>query len=157
MVSPRLELNSVLIARTTTQSMLFPIHLELENRTAETLALADSAAGDRFIHPNYVKKIKAKTHRLPQSIRAFNVDGTENKRGTITEYVNLRTTIHGRIRQMRFYICGIGKHDIILGLPWFRQENPLIDWKAGTLAWRRHFKLLPQNPTLKRTSRLFPP
>jgi len=123
--------------------MMFPIQLVLKDRVAAALALADSAAGDRFIHPNYAKKERIPTRRLSTLIRAFNIDGTENKTRTITEYTELPVTIHGRMKKMRFYICGIGKHDIILGLPWFREENPNIDWKHATLSWSRRFLPLP--------------
>jgi len=30
-------------------------------------------------------------------------------------------------------LAGLGKQRVILGLPWLRDENPHIDWKAGTV------------------------
>jgi hypothetical protein len=37
----------------------------------------------------------------------------------------------------RFLITGLGNQKIILGLPWLREHNPEINWKEGTLQWRR--------------------
>jgi len=31
---------------------------------------------------------------------------------------------------------GLGKQQIILGLPWFRENNPIIDWETGHVSWR---------------------
>ena len=36
-----------------------------------------------------------KTHKLEKPLQAYNVDGTENKRGTIKYYVNLNLEISG--------------------------------------------------------------
>ncbi|THG98615.1 hypothetical protein EW145_g7397 [Phellinidium pouzarii] len=34
-------------------------------------------------------------------------------------------------------VTSLGKEDIILGLPWLKQRNPLINWKEGTISIRR--------------------
>ncbi|THG99543.1 hypothetical protein EW145_g7243 [Phellinidium pouzarii] len=34
-------------------------------------------------------------------------------------------------------VTSLGKEDIILGLPWLKQCNPLINWKEGTISIRR--------------------
>jgi len=36
----------------------------------------------------------------------------------------------------RFYITGLGKQKMILGLPWLKKHNPLVNWKNGTLTWK---------------------
>ena len=64
------------------------------------------------------------------------MDGTPNKQGTIQYYVNLNIEIHGRKWKEQFLVTGLGKHRIILGLPWLRKTNPVIDWEKGTLEWR---------------------
>ena len=33
----------------------------------------------------------------------------------------------------RFLVTDIGKEDMILGLPWLKQYNPVIDWDKGTM------------------------
>ena len=45
--------------------------------------------------------------------------------------------VHGRTRQERLLVTGLGKHKIILGFPWLQDANPIIDWKEGTLKWRK--------------------
>jgi hypothetical protein len=34
-------------------------------------------------------------------------------------------------------VTGLGKNKIILGLPWFREVNLIIDWQKGTLDWQQ--------------------
>src|ERR1700678_3782020 len=84
-------------------------------RSAETTALLDTGAGGKFIDQNYVRNQKIETKELETPIEVFNVDGTPNKRGTITKYTRLNLTINGRTRTHRLLVTGLGKKKIILG------------------------------------------
>ena len=35
------------------------------------------------------------------------------------------------------FVTGLGKQKIILGYPWFKQNNPEIDWEKCTLTWQK--------------------
>ena len=89
-----------------------------------------------------------KVRKLETPLRAYNVDGTENKRGTITTYVNLDLEINGRKTNTDLLVTGLGKERIILGFPWLNEHNPDINWKTGEFSWRetrkRRFLILPQ-------------
>ena len=61
------------------------------------------------------------------------MDRTPNKQGTISYYVNLNFEIHGRKWKEQLLVTGLGEHRIILGLPWLRKTNPIIDWEKKTL------------------------
>ena len=69
-------------------------------------------------------------------VKAYNMDGMENKKGTIKNYVNLQFSLNGKEFQERFYITGLGKQKVILGLPWLKKHNPEINWQTGKLEWR---------------------
>jgi len=77
-----------------------------------------------------------KTHKLETPLRAYNVDGTENKRGTIKTYVSLELEINGRKTNTDLLVTGLGKERIILGFPWLNEHNPDINWKTGEFSWR---------------------
>jgi hypothetical protein len=64
------------------------------------------------------------------------VDGTPNKRGTITKYTRLDLTINRQMRTYNLLVTGLGKQKIILGYPWFKQINPDINCKECTLTWQ---------------------
>jgi hypothetical protein len=62
---------------------------------------------------------------------AYNVDGTENKRGRITSFVDLSMTINRRTMDTQLLVTGLGKQKVILGFLWLAQENPDINWTSG--------------------------
>jgi len=63
----------------------------------ETNALIDSGAEGEFIDQNYARKLGIKQTALEKPIKVLNVDGTRNKRGTITHYTELNLQIGERI------------------------------------------------------------
>jgi hypothetical protein len=85
---------------------------------------------------NYARKHGFNLTKLEYPITARNVDGTENKQGTIRYYTDLDIQVNGKTNMERFLITGLGNQKIILGLPWLREHNPEINWKEGTLQWR---------------------
>jgi hypothetical protein len=118
--------------------MKVPVTLVDSFREIETRGLIDCAAGGRFIDQDFVRKHYLPTKKLKRTLTANNVDGTRNKNGTIREYVQLPVTVHGRTSEQRFFVTGLGKQNLILGMPWIRQMNPNIDWKLGTIEWRKN-------------------
>ena len=107
-----------------------------KDETIETKTLLDCGAGGIFLDQNFTWKHNLKTTKLKQPIRARNVDGTDNKQGTIHYYMDLDIKIGNRTFLERFYITGLGNQKVILGLPWLRKHNPEIDWEKGTVTWR---------------------
>ena len=132
-------------------SLSIPIIMNCKkNKTVETLALINSGAGGKFIDQNYAKESGFTLKNLEEPLMARNMDGTENKQGKITKYVNLSVTIHGRTKNIKMLVTGLGKQKIILGFPWLNDENPDINWKNGEFKWRlRPFKV-------KRVTRIWP-
>ena len=71
-------------------------------------------------------------------MKPLNVDGTENKQGTIKQYVDLTFTINKRPQTQRLLLTGLGKQRIILGFPWLQEQNPIINWRTGEFCWQTH-------------------
>ena len=107
----------------------------IDQKTVKTKTLLDTGAGGKFIDQNFVRNQKIKTKNLEHPIEVFNVDGTPNKQGTITKYTRLDLTINGCTRPHNLFVTRLGKQKIILGYPWFKQDNPEIDWEKCTLTW----------------------
>ena len=128
-------------------------------KNVETLGLIDSGAGGMFIDQNYARKVGFEILRLPSPMRALNVDGTENKQGTIRTYVALEMEINDRKFPIQLLVTGLGKERIVLGFPWLREQNPDINWKTGEFKWRepekrRFFGPRVRNVTLEKLSKL---
>ena len=54
--------------------------------------------------------------------------------------MDLKIEVNGQTQKERLLVTGLGKHRIILGLPWLHETNPIIDWGKGTLEWREQEK-----------------
>lgn len=67
----------------------------------------------------------------------YNIDGTLNEGGSISEYVDLIMTLDGHTERLRFAVCSLGKTDIILGHLWLAVHNPEINWRTGKVALTR--------------------
>jgi Retroviral aspartyl protease len=128
---PPIESNSL--------SILISMKETETNKTAETFGLIDSGARGKFIDQNYAKWKGFEIKTLQEPITARNVDGTENKQGKITSYVDLTLTINGRTTPTHLLVSKLGKQKIILGFPWLKQHcqhNPIIDWVTKEVTWR---------------------
>jgi hypothetical protein len=131
-VSPYLDVYSVTIANISRNSISVPINIGSSKQTIETLI--NSGAGGLFIDQNYAKNFDI--NYLDEPVKAYNVDGTENKRGTINAYVNLEFSLGKQKFKERFYVTGLGKQRIILGFPWLHKYNLIIDWKRGEVTFK---------------------
>ena len=138
--TPSITIDHVQVAEIDKNTMTISIEISGENidqKTVETQTLLDTGAGGKFINQNVVRNQKIKTKKLEHPIEVFNVDGTPNKRGTIMKYTQLDLMINGHTRPHNLFVTGLGKQKIILGYPWFKQNNLEIDWEKGTLTWQK--------------------
>ncbi|KIM45017.1 hypothetical protein M413DRAFT_40333, partial [Hebeloma cylindrosporum] len=103
----------------------------------KTNALLDSRAEGVFIDQNYAQLIGTNYIKLKELIPVVNVDGTQNKQGTITHYMELTTTIGKRTWTQQYLITGLSKQTVILGFTWLNNMNPEIDWKHGQINWHK--------------------
>ena len=95
-ISPYIDIHSVIVATIKSKSLSIPILInETEkNETVEILGLVDSRAEGQFIDQNHTRQKRYKTRKLEEPIIAYNVDGTKNKQGTITSFVDLTVKIN---------------------------------------------------------------
>jgi hypothetical protein len=99
--------------------------------TANENALLNSGATENFIDERLVKRLGIGRRRMKHPRRVFNVDGSENKHGTLTHYCLLRIKKGDKNQLQRFYITNLGSDRAILGYPWLRDFNPRINRKEG--------------------------
>ena len=100
-------------------------------------SLVDSGATGNFIDWGYVKANRLTTRKLSSPIPVFNVDGTPNEAGSITEVVDLLLRYKNHSERTLFAITGIGKQSLLLGHTWLRKHNPEIDWVTGEVKMSR--------------------
>jgi hypothetical protein len=101
-VSPSVSILSVLVARVSNKSISILIslrELQKNNETIDLEALLDSGAGGLFIDETFARNNDFTLYELPGPLNAYNMDGTSNKKGTITSYVEADLKIGDQIKK----------------------------------------------------------
>jgi len=94
-------------------------------------ALLDCGATRSFIDRDFVRSKGMNTWTLSQNISVFNVDGSPNKAGQITEVVDVVLRYKTHSERMLLAVSGLGKQSLILGYDWLKDHNSKIDWEKG--------------------------
>jgi predicted aspartyl protease len=109
------------------------ILLRGRHKTKQIAAMVDSGATNTFISQEFMQANKVRTLALRKPIPLYNVDGSHNSAGSITEYVELGVDIEGHQETIQFLVTDLGSEDVIMGITWLRKHNPSVNWKEGSL------------------------
>src|SRR5882757_2411431 len=96
-------------------------------------ALIDSGATENFLDPRIMIRLRLPTERLAQPRTIHNIDGTQNKAGSIRRKCRLTIHFGQEAKEMDFFVTDLGQDRIVLGFPFLRHFNPDIDWGEGKL------------------------
>ena len=96
------------------------------------LALIDSGATKSFIFPDLMDHFSIPTYTLSKSRTIWNIDGTENKSGKVTEAANLDIHYQGKKTTHTFFVINLENNHTLLRMPFLTATNPNIDWTQGT-------------------------
>jgi hypothetical protein len=131
----------LVIASTENEPKSLKLKVSIETTdTAEVKSvnsLVNSGATGNFIDWDYVRTHRLTTRKLSRPVPVFNVDGTPNEAGSITEVVDLILRYQNHSERTLFAVTGIGKQHLILGHSWLRRHNPEIDWVSGDVKMSR--------------------
>ena len=92
-------------------------------------ALLDSRATRSFIDRDFICLKGINTRTLSHNILVFNVDGSPNKAGQISEVIDVLLHYKTYSKRMLLAVFGLGKQSLILGYNWLKDHNPKIDWE----------------------------
>ena len=119
------------------------LKLKVEIETTDTAekksitALLDSGVTGECINRDYAKSCQFNLINLTQPILVYNVDGSPNEAGLITEVVSLILHYKKHSEQTTFAITSLGRQKMILGHSWLCKHNPEIDWGTGEVKMSR--------------------
>ena len=99
-------------------------------------AMVDSGATGLFMDKRFADREGLRRLRLKKPLPVYNIDGTLNQSGSITEFVQIAITVDGHKHWADFLVTDLGQEDLILGLPWLRRTNPEVDWSKGLLSMK---------------------
>jgi len=120
-------------------SLLLPVEIETTDTSElhSVKALLDSGATGSFIDRDFVRSKKMNTWTLLRNISVFNVDGSPNEAGQITEVVDVVLYYKTHSKRMLLAVSGLGKQSLILGYDWLKDHNPKVDWEKGEVKMTR--------------------
>jgi len=101
--------------------------------TTEEQILVDTGATENFIDKTTVEKLRLGTKRIPYARAVYNVDGTLNRNGSITEACDLLVTQGNKKERTRFFVTNIGRDRMIFGYPWCKKFKPDINWDENKI------------------------
>ena len=94
-------------------------------------ALLDYKATGSFIDRDFVHSKEMNTQTLLRNILVFNIDGSPNEAGQISEIVDVVLWYKTHSERMLLAVSRLGKQSLILGYDWLKDHNPKIDWEKG--------------------------
>src|SRR6201996_5154044 len=126
-----IQCNSVYITKK--RSMKISVSFRTSHTMAELQVLVDSGATDNFISPKLLKRLRIGTKLLASQKKIWNIDGTENRSGMLSQYTDLEVRTGSRSEVMRFLVTDLGIEDVILGYTWLAAFEPKIYWKNAVI------------------------
>ena len=99
--------------------------------------MVDTGATGDFIDRDFVATSNLTTRKLSRPIPVYNVDGTPNEAGSISEVVDVLMTYNGHSERIVLAVTRLGKQSMILGFTWLDKHNPEIDFRAKTVKMTR--------------------
>jgi len=96
------------------------------DQTAQTLAMLDSGSAGNFIHPEEVTWLGLAPQLREQPLAVTHVLG--GKVGQVTQQVKCTIDIGDHSEEITLDVVLIGKHVVILGLPWLWVHQPYVAW-----------------------------
>ena len=112
-------------------SLLLPVEIRTmdTSKLHSVKALLDCRATGTFINRDFVCSKEMNTQTLSCNIPVFNIDGSSNEAGQISEVVDVVLRYKTHSERMLLAVSGLGKQSLILGYDWLKDHNPRIDWE----------------------------
>ncbi len=120
----------------TDNALTFESWLTTTDTASRVLArvLVDCGATSCFVDNDFVTSSSITTSPLEAPIPVRNADGSLNRGGPILSVIDVFLSTPLTEERITLEVTSLaGPFDIILGLPWLKRHNPLIDWVSATL------------------------
>jgi len=120
-------------------SLLLPVEIGTMDTSElhSVKALLDCGATRSFVDRDFVRSKGMNTWTLSRNILVFNVDGSPNEAGQISEVIDVVLQYKTHSKRMLLAVSGLGKQNLILGYDWLKDHNPKIDWEKREVEMTR--------------------
>ena len=124
------QINHVLTTLPNERTLCIPVKISVNHQIINTTAIIDCGATGNFIDPGLTSLTEFPLQRLERLIKAYNVDSTTNSKGNIIWETHVDLLFPKHMENVRLMVLNLGRKQIILGMPWLKKWNPVIDWIA---------------------------
>ena len=120
-------------------SIILPIEIGTTDtsKVHSVKALLDSGAAGNFIDKDFVCTKGISTRNISRPIPVFNVDGSPNEAGQISEVVDVVLHYKTHSKRMLLAVSNLGKQSMILGYTWLKDHNLEVNWQTGEVQMNR--------------------
>jgi len=120
-------------------SIILPIEVSTTDTSEvhSVKALLDSGATGNFIDRDFVRMKGINTRSISRPIPVYNVDGSPNEAGQISEVVDVVLHYKTHSERTLLAVSSLGKQNMILGYTWLKDHNPEVNWQTGEVQMNR--------------------
>ena len=122
------QVNHVFTTLPNERTLRIPVEISVNNQIIKTTAIIDCGATGSFIDPEMVTLAQFPLKKLDRQVKAYNVDGTTNSKGNIVWETNVNLLFPKHQESVKLMVLNLGRRQIILGMPWLKKWNPIINW-----------------------------
>lgn len=105
--------------------------LKQKKIAVETKAMIDSGATGLFIDEDFANRLGLKKWKKKRPVQLTLFDGSYAR--DITHQISLDLDFSGVTQKLVLNVTTLSHYAIVLGLPWLKAFNPLIDWRNETV------------------------
>jgi len=91
-------------------------------------AMIDSGTTEDFIEREVCNKHGIKMIKAKNPGEIYLVDGKPSAMGPVTHMTKVPMDISSHRELATFQVANLQNHEVILGMPWLREDNPTIAW-----------------------------
>ena len=107
------------------------------NKAVEVQVMINSGSAGNFISPATITKYGLKTHMHDTPLLVTHVQG--GPVGVVSEQVTLEMSKGSHQESLTLDVVPLGKHAIILGMPWLQVHNPSMDWETRRVTFNSEY------------------
>jgi hypothetical protein len=121
----------------TISPLFYRVKLRVNGKAVKCKAMIDCGTTNNLINPRLVKSWWIDMSPREEPIHLTIADGREIESSCVTEDVIGEIKVLQNKTPVSLGVANIGRHDIILGMPWLAQADPMISFKRHVVWWPR--------------------
>jgi len=120
-------------------SIILPIEVSTTDTSEvhSVKALLDSGATGNFIDRDFVWMKGINTRSISRPIPVYNVDGSPNEAGQISEVVDVVLRYKTHAKRTLLAVSSLGKQNMILSYTWLKDHNLEVNWQTREVQMNR--------------------